>query len=835
MIEGADSERNVAIVLQLAADKKNKSVSDEFKRTILDNEKFSVEAAKKSSTFRLEILEKEMTARNSIISRELDVASKAAKSQTQVFTDESKKRIEVQVAESAEINANIKAVGTARSRSEDEALRVTRDGAERRGVITNKETESIVRAQEKRTEKIKAAQHQHMEGNKKATESTVGVLQGVMDLTEGLAILGIAGDENFEAFARGFVKIQATFKALKGFTEIIWKGREALIAMEAAATGVSEANKLIATTGAIAIAAQTGQSIAGGAVSGRFGGGINGTGVAANVGVQAVGSAVGVRRFGGDVNGGGGLGGIAADVGGQAIGGYLGTKGLGGVKAVGGGLLKRAGGATLGGLAIGAAKGAIGGGKAVLGAGKAVGSILAGVSAGVLALGATVAGVLTETTGMIRAKISGGSFRGEGGGDGSASRGGSYWNAITSPSQWLNESPSGAVSGWWAARKQAQQSEKDVGKLEEKGKQQKEIRDRRFESENQGFTSSIESRDAQAGTRRRGILGGSGTDIEKSLKLERAARAELDHAKMQAAKELEAQEKNMYNSSGRNQELELAHMENVRKKSEDLLTVSEARLSLLKAQSKEHQDLVKTSKAELTVAQEKLKAAEETSRKDRESKLSSYDRLDRNKQKRLSQIKDKLSSGGSLNDRDVTDLEEARVGSKFTEKYRSDRAKQSGGSDVLSYFGEFNDSDKALSEAKSEEGKKRDKLSESIALEVKSRDAMSEQIKVVAERLAMLAESTDSVLRKQGEISGIPYVPSSPSGSTSSTAGSAPVAEKNPVVSALNAATDSGVQDTIAVVGAVQVMQQSYAENMRSIKEEIEQEEFSRRSYSRIG
>ncbi|QGQ24006.1 hypothetical protein F1728_15520 [Gimesia benthica] len=131
--------------------------------------------------------------------------------------------------------------------------------------------EKCLENEAKASEKLKAAHKKQLESQQKATEAGLAALQGVMDLTEGLANLGLMSDENFKKFEQGFQKVEAGYKALKGFTELVWKGREALTSLNEATRAQATANALLSASNTRVAATQGAAAVTGGVAGGAVG------------------------------------------------------------------------------------------------------------------------------------------------------------------------------------------------------------------------------------------------------------------------------------------------------------------------------------------------------------------------------------------------------------------------------------------------------------------------------------------------------------------------------------------------------------------------------------
>ncbi|QDT94356.1 coiled-coil domain-containing protein [Gimesia algae] len=228
-----DVQRNVIISLKLAGDPKNQTIAEQF----------SLQAISAAS-------QAEVAAK-----RTRDMNSRNEKGMTKDAKDESDKRIE-QYA---------------------------------------KDMEAYDKRRKLFAKKLKEYDRTRIESNQKANESAVEAIQGMADMAEGMAKLGLVSEENFEKFAKNFEMIQKGVRVFKGATDVWWKGREALIALSAATKAQTAHNNLLAASNLRVGATQVVGGVAGqagGAAAGRAGGGVVGgavAGAAGGVGAGAVG------------------------------------------------------------------------------------------------------------------------------------------------------------------------------------------------------------------------------------------------------------------------------------------------------------------------------------------------------------------------------------------------------------------------------------------------------------------------------------------------------------------------------------------------------------------
>jgi hypothetical protein len=299
MIAAAEAERKVAIMLQLIPDQQNKSVAKSIEDQVNAIEAAITKIAQNAAKKRSEIYKKEAEDRNKFekqAERDRNEFTKAEQRELEGILNEKNK-----VLEKAAADEKKQAERRERDQIKAQEMREKRAGklmvrdAKAQQKARQDEAKAAKKHQEKMTSDIIAAQKMQVESKQKATEAGVAALQGTMDLVEGLAILGLVSEENFEKFARGFSKVQAGFKTLKGFTELVWKGREALIALNSATKAQATANALLsasnnrtaATQGALTASQSVGGGV-GGLAMGVGGAALGGLALAAAAGAVAI-------------------------------------------------------------------------------------------------------------------------------------------------------------------------------------------------------------------------------------------------------------------------------------------------------------------------------------------------------------------------------------------------------------------------------------------------------------------------------------------------------------------------------------------------------------------
>lgn len=284
MIKAAEAQRNVVIQLSLVANPKNESVAGKMIKTFAEIEAAAIKAAKAAADIRVKISEKELKKREQFNNELLNSINRLGEKSLK----ENQKTNKKVVSQLRKITKRMKKIWES---LEDAKTDKTKKESDKR--------EKCLENEAKASEKLKAAYKKQIDSQQKATEAGLAALQGAMDLTEGLANLGLMSDENFKKFEQGFQKIEAGYKALKGFTELVWKGRESLAALNEATRAQATANALLsasntrvaATQGATAVAG----GVAGGAVDSRGAGGE----ISSEVGGDVVGGALGAKIAGG--------------------------------------------------------------------------------------------------------------------------------------------------------------------------------------------------------------------------------------------------------------------------------------------------------------------------------------------------------------------------------------------------------------------------------------------------------------------------------------------------------------------------------------------------------
>lgn len=112
---------------------------------------------------------------------------------------------------------------------EEKRAASTKAAEEKRQKSIEEANKKAVKTAEETAKKLKAAQETTIAGRQKAYKSAVAMIQGLADIADGAAKLGLVSEENSEKFAKNSRMVLESVKIFKGFTNVIWNGREALI------------------------------------------------------------------------------------------------------------------------------------------------------------------------------------------------------------------------------------------------------------------------------------------------------------------------------------------------------------------------------------------------------------------------------------------------------------------------------------------------------------------------------------------------------------------------------------------------------------------------------
>lgn len=255
-----DSKRNVILILSLVADSNNQAVARQVAsqaqsvagagskgyeelRSVADKvQKQITEINQVQSDLRLDIDRSEHGKRLAL----------AEKNQSRLIALEEKKQEleEKKAEERSRMRANLE---------------------QRRQDVLEKKRLKAAQDFQKKLDELEKSRVDNMQ---RSNEAAVAAVQGLADIAQGMAKLGILSEDNLQKFMRHFTMIQEWMRVFKGATALIWKGREALIALSAATNAQTTANNLMAASGARAAAAQgvagasSGVATGGSAISG---------------------------------------------------------------------------------------------------------------------------------------------------------------------------------------------------------------------------------------------------------------------------------------------------------------------------------------------------------------------------------------------------------------------------------------------------------------------------------------------------------------------------------------------------------------------------------------
>lgn len=134
--------------------------------------------------------------------------------------------------------------------------------------IDLKEKSTAGKAANSLAKQIESAENLRTASHQKANEAGLIAVQGMADMVEGAAKLGLVSEDNLQKFIKQYIVVQEGIRIFKGATDMWWKGREALTALSKATNAQTAANNLMTSSNA----RSTGTQAAGGAVAGATGG-----------------------------------------------------------------------------------------------------------------------------------------------------------------------------------------------------------------------------------------------------------------------------------------------------------------------------------------------------------------------------------------------------------------------------------------------------------------------------------------------------------------------------------------------------------------------------------
>lgn len=271
-------QREVEIVLRLVPDKENSQAAEKIAKQIEDAHRKAEQAAKKSHKTQVDLVKKqEEEAKKAAKERQKEAekaakeAEKAAKEKQRLLERESRLLAQAEVKKQRSM--------------------------EKETAMLARQADMQARIQERNFVKANAAIGKYEQKALAASDSTLRVVDNVLNLAEGVAMLGLAGEEDLEKLARGFVKVRAGIDLVRGAFGTFFELQKILKAVRDAADAAAAAQQAAAAAGMLGGAGGTaGRSAvagAGGAAAGSAGGGLlagTAAGAAATVGKVAIGA-----------------------------------------------------------------------------------------------------------------------------------------------------------------------------------------------------------------------------------------------------------------------------------------------------------------------------------------------------------------------------------------------------------------------------------------------------------------------------------------------------------------------------------------------------------------
>lgn len=304
--------REVAIVLALKASPDNARAAAQVSGAVETAEKNATKSVEAAAAKQQQVSDRVMSNRIKLLAKMQAADAKTAAEQAKA-AERTAKAVEAAAKKAADAQAREAAKATAAA--EKEAARqvaIAKKAADDKVKAEAKAAAELEKQQAKQVrdyETAVAGYHSAQEAldgaNIKVMESGAKAAQGILDIAEGAAILGLASEKDLEKFVRGFAKFQALFKGLKGGIDLFVGVVEVIKAMRVA-TDMATASQL---------ALNAAQALGGGAGAAAGAAG----NVAVKAGTGAVASAAGGAVAGGAATAGGaaiagGGGGVVASV-----------------------------------------------------------------------------------------------------------------------------------------------------------------------------------------------------------------------------------------------------------------------------------------------------------------------------------------------------------------------------------------------------------------------------------------------------------------------------------------------------------------------------------------
>jgi len=267
----AGAQKDVIIRLRLVGDKSNVSVADDLSKTVDVIGQKAAEASKQLG----KVLQGNVD----------DLGRSIAK-----LSSEDVKR-------SQAVNSVSTSIGQSLRRQEDalesvgkkatETSREMAEGSEKAGTAAEKQAATFKKLGEEQFNAMKAS-----------VTAGKGALQGVLDVTEGLSVLGITSEESLEKFNKGFAQVQAGFKVFKGGLDIVVEGVTAYRELSRVIKTAAIANELLAASQTkVAVTSVAASAAQGAAGAGVVAGGVRSTTSTVTNTALGLGTFEGIRRL----------------------------------------------------------------------------------------------------------------------------------------------------------------------------------------------------------------------------------------------------------------------------------------------------------------------------------------------------------------------------------------------------------------------------------------------------------------------------------------------------------------------------------------------------------
>ncbi|QDT94752.1 coiled-coil domain-containing protein [Gimesia aquarii] len=236
-----EAERSVIIALKLVPDPKNQATA-----SLVSSQALSVSKAGEGAYEKL-----------------LTIAGQSQKQISEIQKIQAGNRNEIDQLEQSERIKLMEEAVSHLARIDENLTKKAEIESEKREKQRLSDHDKQIKEAQELAERIQEAEQTRIESYQKAGESAIGAVQGLADMVEGAAKLGLVSEENAEKFAKKFSLIKDGISVFKGFSDVIWKGREALIALSTASKAQTMANELMAASQAKVATTSTVARVAG--------------------------------------------------------------------------------------------------------------------------------------------------------------------------------------------------------------------------------------------------------------------------------------------------------------------------------------------------------------------------------------------------------------------------------------------------------------------------------------------------------------------------------------------------------------------------------------------